>query len=1066
MAVGLCSSPREWGRVWSAAGLLCFAAISWVLVTQREVGAWTYHYGEKSDYSWELARNFCQSFYTDLVAIQNQKEIAYLNDVLPRHKSYYWIGIRRINNVWTWVGTKKALTKEAENWARREPNNRGKNQDCVEIYIQRGREDGKWNDEPCQKKKRALCYQASCQYSSCNQHGECVETIGNYTCDCYPGFYGPECEDVVKCQSLDPGPTCSHPLGEFSYNSTCKFQCKEGFELHGLDTLQCLASGNWTASAPECAAVRCPALAAPGRGQLNCTHRHGDFTYNSTCAFSCETGFVRKGPEMLECTALGDWTGHPPRCEAVKCPVLDSPGRGQLNCSHWHGDFTYNSTCNFSCDMGFVRNGPDTLECTALGEWTGRPPHCEAVKCPALISPGRGQLNCSHFHGDFTYNSTCTFSCETGFVQNGPEMLECTALGEWTGHLLRCEAVTCPVLTAPGRGRLNCSHWHGDFTYNSTCNFSCETGFVRNGSEMLECTVLGEWTGRPPRCEAVTCPALAAPDRGQINCSHFYGDFTYDSTCAFSCETGFVRNGSDVLECTALGEWTGRPPRCEVIRCPALATPSRGQLNCTHGHGDFTYNSTCTFSCETGFVRKGPETLECTVLGDWTGHPPLCEAVKCPVLAAPERGQLNCSHWHGEFTYDSTCIFSCEMGFVRKGPEMLECTALGKWTERPPHCEAVKCPALAAPGRGQINCSHFHGDFTYDSACTFSCEMGFVRNGSDVLECTALGEWTGRPPRCEVIRCPALATPSRGRLNCTHGHGDFTYNSTCTFSCETGFVRKGPETLECTALGDWTGHPPLCEAVKCPPLDTPVRGQLNCSHWHGEFTYDSICIFSCDMGFVLIGPDLLECTALGDWTGRPPRCEAVKCPVLAAPERGQLNCSHWHGDFMYNSTCTFSCDMGFVRNGPDVLECTALGEWTGHPPLCEVMKCPQLRGLEPILMNCSHPLGPFSYGSMCHFHCTQGYFLNGTSHVQCQPDGHWSNKMPACQEEAASYFKQVLLYTGVGAAALVALFLTGMLIALLVNRLSDKEEEKMLLNSTSDLGAHGVFTNAVYDSNL
>ncbi|XP_053892636.1 P-selectin-like isoform X5 [Malaclemys terrapin pileata] len=722
--VGLRSSPRAWGCGWNVARLLCFAAICWVLGTQMEVGAWTYHYGNKSDYSWELARNFCRSFYTDLVAIQNQGEIVYLNKVLPRHRTYYWIGIRKINNVWTWVGTNKALTKEAENWANKEPNNKGKNQDCVEIYIKRDRDAGRWNDENCQKKKRALCYQA----------------------------------------------------------------------------------------------VKCPALATLGRGQLNCTHWHGHFTYNSTCTFSCEMGFVRNGSETLACTALGQWTVRPPLCEAVKCPVLDSPGRGRLNCTHWHGDFTYNSTCAFSCETGFVRNGSETLECTALGQWTGHPPRCEAVKCPVLAASERGRLNCTHWHGDFTYNSTCAFSCETGFVRNGSETVECTALGQWTGHSPRCEAVKCPVLDSPGRGQLNCTHWHGDFTYNSTC--------------------------------------------------------------AFSCETGFVRNGSETLECTALGQWTGRLPRCEAVKCPVLAASERGRLNCTHWHGDFTYNSTCAFSCETGFVRNGSETVECTALGQWTGHSPRCEAVKCPVLDSPGRGRLNCTHWHGDFTYNSTCAFSCE--------------------------------------------------------------MGFVRNGSETLECTALGQWTGRLPRCEAVTCPGLAAPGRGRLNCTH----------------------------------------------------------------------------------------------------------------------------WHGDFMYNSTCAFSCETGFVRNGSETVECTALGQWTGHPPRCEVMRCPKLRDLEPILMNCSHPLESFSYGSVCRFRCTQGYFLNGTSRVQCQPDGHWSDKMPACQEEAAPYFKQVLLYMGGGAVALVALLLTGMFIALLIKRLSNKEEEKTLLNPTSNLGAPGVFTNAAFDSNF
>lgn len=40
----------------------------------------------------------------------------------------------------------------------------------------------------------SLIHTASCQDMSCSNQGECIETIGSYTCSCYPGFYGPECE--------------------------------------------------------------------------------------------------------------------------------------------------------------------------------------------------------------------------------------------------------------------------------------------------------------------------------------------------------------------------------------------------------------------------------------------------------------------------------------------------------------------------------------------------------------------------------------------------------------------------------------------------------------------------------------------------------------------------------------------------------------------------------------------------------------------------------------------------------------------------------------------------------
>ncbi|XP_072789017.1 P-selectin isoform X6 [Taeniopygia guttata] len=628
--MGTAEGLRSAGRTWtlgSCGTYLGIAAITWGMVLWVEVDAWTYHYSDQGDYTWEQARNFCQTFFTDLVAIQNQQEIEYLNKSLPYHGRYYWIGIRKLGSTWTWVGTQKALSKEAENWAEGEPNNRRSNQDCVEIYIQRPQQSGKWNDEPCNRKKKALCYRASCQPFSCSQRGECVETIGSYRCECYPGFHGPECADVLQCAKLEPKGVpmnCSHPYGDFSYNSTCEFGCHKGFERQGAGVLRCLPSQEWSANIPTCTAVTCPVLRAPDQGELNCSHLHGDFSFGSTCAFSCQKGFVLMGPESRECTATGIWTGDAPRCEAVTCPVLRAPDQGEMNCSHLHGDFTFGSTCAFSCQKGFVLMGPESRECTATGIWTGDATRCEAISCPVLSAPDQGEMRCSHLHGNFTYGSMCAFSCQTGFVLVGLQSRECTALGTWTGDTPHCEAITCPVLRAPDQGELNCSHLHGDFTFGSSCAFSCQTGFVLIGSDSRKCTATETWTGDAPRCEAIKCSALTTPKMGQATCFHLHGDFTFGSTCAFSCQVGFVLMGSESRECTALGTWTGNPTHCKAISCPVLSPPSRGQLSCSHVHGNFTYNSTCTFSCEEGFVRMGAEMLQCEATGNWTRDPPVC----------------------------------------------------------------------------------------------------------------------------------------------------------------------------------------------------------------------------------------------------------------------------------------------------------------------------------------------------------------------------------------------------------------------------------------------------------
>ncbi|XP_065529937.1 P-selectin-like isoform X2 [Lathamus discolor] len=737
------------------------------IITQLEVSAWTYHYSDQGDYTWEQARNYCQTFFTDLVAIQNKQEIEYLNKSLPFYRRYYWIGIRKLSGTWTWVGTKKALTKEAENWAVGEPNNRHSNQDCVEIYIKRPFESGKWNDESCNRRKKALCYRASCQPFPCSQRGECVETIGSYRCDCYPGFHGPECEDVVQCTELKPKGVqmnCSHPYGHFSYNSTCVFECQEGFERQGASTLRCLPSQQWSADIPMCTAITCPVLSAPERGELNCSHLHGDFTFGSKCAFSCQTGFTLMGLKSHECMATGSWTGDAPRCEAITCPALSAPDQGKLNCSHLHGDFAFSSTCAFSCQTGFALMGPETRNCTATGTWTGNAPRCAvsqsprscleyisvptAITCPVLSASDQGELNCSHVHGDFAFGSTCAFSCHMGFALMGPESRECTATGTWTGNTPQCKAITCPVLSAPDWGELNCSHLHGDFAFGSTCLFSCQTGFALMGPESRECMAMGTWTGDAPHCEAVACPMLSAPDQGKLNCSHLHGNFTFGSTCAFSCQTGFTLMGLKSRECTAMGTWTGDSPRCEAVACPMLSAPDQGKLNCSHLHGNFTFRSTCAFSCQTGFTLMGPESLECTAMGTWTGDSPRCEAITCPELSAPDWGELNCSHLHGDFAFGSTCAFSCQTGFALMGLESHKCTAMGTWTGETPQCKAISCPELDAPSRSHLSCSHMYGNFTYNSTCTFSCEEGFVRMGAEVLWCAATGNWTRQPPVC------------------------------------------------------------------------------------------------------------------------------------------------------------------------------------------------------------------------------------------------------------------------------------------------------------------------------
>ncbi|XP_016148732.1 L-selectin-like isoform X3 [Sinocyclocheilus grahami] len=359
-----------------------------VLNLWRGTEGWSYHYSTIT-MNWESARHWCRQHYTDMVAIQNKDEIDHLNSILPKVDGYYWIGIRKINGIWTWVGTNKMLTKEAENWADMEPNNGRNNEDCVEIYIKRVPDEGKWNDESCLKKKTALCYMASCKDDSCvSGQGKCVETINSHKCSCFGGFYGDRCEHVVKCKPEDVTPPdhaiiqYSHPHEDFSYDSQCEYFCEEGYELIGSRTTRCTSTTEWSSKPPTCELIHCPALDSPVNGELSCT---SSFNYGSKCSFSCVEGFRLQGASEISCTKTSKWSQEPPRCEAMVCPQLPEPINGHMNCSS--EEPTFGTVCIFICHEGHQLEDPsnEIVMCNYNGSWSGELAVCQADPSASLF---------------------------------------------------------------------------------------------------------------------------------------------------------------------------------------------------------------------------------------------------------------------------------------------------------------------------------------------------------------------------------------------------------------------------------------------------------------------------------------------------------------------------------------------------------------------------------------------------------------------------------------------------------------------------------------------------------
>uniref|UniRef100_A0A3B4XY57 Selectin P n=1 Tax=Seriola lalandi dorsalis TaxID=1841481 RepID=A0A3B4XY57_SERLL len=512
---------------------------------------WTYHYSNKT-MNWTEARLYCQSNYTDMVVIQSQIENDYLVSYLPERQGspYYWIGITKNhkNETWTWIGNNSTWVGN-ESWAENEPNNNHSTEFCVEIYIKKGKNRGKWNDEKCSHGKRPVCYKGIFHWFSESNTKLFTALMSN----------GVSSSSVVQCNSLEAPPhasvECQDPLEVYSYGSICTVQCEEGFDLIGANMTQCSSQGSWSHTLPVCQAKKCNPINPPPHGSLSCSDPHGSFSFGSHCMTTCDEGFLLNGTANAECTSLGMW--NIPHCLAKRCPTLNSPPHGSFSCYDPHGEFSFGSRCTSTCEEGFVLNGTANTDCTSVGKWSRDVPRCLAKRCPTLNSPPHGSSSCSDPHVEFSFGSRCTSACEEGFVLSGMADTECTSVGTWSTETPHCLAKKCPSLNSPPHGSSSCSDPHGEFRFGSRCTSACEEGFVLNGTADTECTSVGTWSTETPRCLAKKCPTLNPLAHGTFLCSDPHGD------CGFECNEGFWLRGTPTMTCSNSGHWSQDLPTCQ-----------------------------------------------------------------------------------------------------------------------------------------------------------------------------------------------------------------------------------------------------------------------------------------------------------------------------------------------------------------------------------------------------------------------------------------------------------------------------------------------------------------------
>ena len=697
----------------------------------------------------------------------------------------------------------------------------------------------------------------------------------------------------------------------------------------------------------------------------------------------------------------------------LECSLLPNIQHGDVAYING-GDTQYGAKAQYTCNIGYELSGNEYRVCQSNQSWNGSQPSCQKISCGEPDNVPNG----NHSGNTYTYGSITSYICNEGYELSGNSTAVCLANKSWSS-IPTCKQVVCENISL-SNGQLS----NQDFSYSSIVSFTCDNGYVLNGSERLLCEGSGNWNGSVPVCAPVNCSDPGKPNNGEkigesfsfgsevkficnegyelsenrsifclanaswndsipdcsiISCNDpgkpengvaLVQNFTYNSIVTYSCDIGYNLNGSVSIICNSNKQWNSSIPNCIPVECDI---PFKDKITVEMG-GLFTYPSIVRYDCLSGYEQNGSNVLMCQDNGQWNATSPNCNPINCGDPGLPNNGTITSEI---SYTFGSVVVYKCNEGFEMSGWPAIECEEEKKWNYSIPQCRLTNCSVLTAPENG-IMVGESYG---YGSDVNFQCNLGYELNGNDSLFCTSEGIWDGMVPSCNLVNCESPAEPVNGGII----GENYTYGSVLKFECNDGYILSGSKTLKCTENGTWNATAAVCEVVNCSDPGIPDNGQR-----HGEsFEYEANITFSCDNGYNLIGSKSISCQSNGIWSLSPPICSPVSCGNPGTPEKGQQN---QNASYTFGSQIEFSCFSGYELNGSSSITCKDDGNWTGSLPNCTIISCePPKQLINGIVLGST-----YTYESNITFECNTGYSLQGSSSAICLSNKLWSNEGPSC----------------------------------------------------------------------
>ncbi|XP_063964330.1 sushi, von Willebrand factor type A, EGF and pentraxin domain-containing protein 1-like [Lytechinus pictus] len=814
--------------------------------------------------------------------------------------------------------------------------------------------------------------------------------------------------------------------------TTCRYFCKDGYNLQGASQLECHGTSSETSATVTWAPLPAPTCAySEGPVLSGCESYQFFLPANESASAFIWTVPVASDNSGDELT--------------ISTPSFPRPGVHELEADHYSLPYsvTDNSGNVGTCSVylivsGYYLEGENHAMCqqrnpgSKLGEWSNPTPRCTEVRCDPAPSLENGYQTFGLC--DTKYLSLCVYDCSEGYTIRN-RILQCigqagTNSASWIapgGDGPVCEAITCPPIPVPLNGGINGCPVQINVEYGSICTVFCDDGFKSTtGSDPVQRTCdkdednVGFWReGGTLTCVVVTCLPLSDPVNGEIvscttdgsstNISHIQ---EYNTVCRSSCNLGYTPQYSVTRRCGNDGSWDGVEQLCEDETSPEISCPSDRILFAEFNQLEATFEASLW---EPVLATDAGNTLTAYLY-----------SVNSDIVT----GSIPTSLVEGEHTIEyraadvagnhASCTFNVDV-------------------------KVTRCPPLYAPTNGEISLSSGSGGCTsgaiYGSECQVSCLDGYVlsEDTSDdllpVFVCnrssspSTVGMWSGQPQSCNKIECNIPSVPNGSVSGCPFSA---VYGDSCYFMCNDGFKSsQGRKSITrvCQVNGSFDGEDLICDVeISCPTLIEPEDGSVlptTCTQ-SGGVPYNTHCSFSCNHGYLQNGVYSKTCLSTEMWSDvREVTCTDNEAPVFSSPcpldhhynaDRGQSyanipdigdlapDATDNSGAFTLTLNSTIPEDNNFPEN-PTRLVYMAVDS-NGNLAVCHVIvhvtvfRCPRLQApFHGSVTNC--PVSPV-YGSECSYLCNEGYELEGSEARTCELRGDhgsagWTGDEPICQ---------------------------------------------------------------------